>query len=77
MEIKLFETLKKAYESSSRRFNNFKEAIEKIKWDSTFEADGEIYFVKDGFSLTVENLDPFEEKRKPTAYFSDNSIITF
>ena len=39
--IKLFETLKEAYESSSRKFNNFKEAIEKINWDSTFEADGE------------------------------------
>lgn len=77
MEIKLFETLKEAYESSSRRFNNFKEAIEKIKWDSIFKADGEIYFVKDGFNLTVENLNPFEEKWKPTAYLPDNSMITF
>lgn len=77
MEIKLFEILKEAYETTSGKFNNFKEAIEKIQWDNTFTADGEIYFVKDGFTLTVENVDPFEEQWKPTAYFSDNSVVMF
>ena len=77
MEIKLYEMLKEAYETTSQKFNNFKEAIEKIQWDNTFAADGEIYFVKDGFTLTVENTNPFEEQWKPTAYFSDNSVIMF
>jgi hypothetical protein len=77
MEIKLFEMLKEAYETTSQKFNSFKEAIEKIQWDNTFVADGEIYFVKDGFTLTVENTNPFEEQWKPTAYFSDNAVIMF
>lgn len=77
MEIKLFDTLKLAYDRSTHNFNSFKNAIENINWDSTFRADGEIYFIKDRFTLTIENIDPFQERWKPTAYFSDNSIIEF
>lgn len=77
MEIKLFEKLKEAYDSSSIKYNNFLEVINKIDWDNKFEADGEIYFVKGKFTLTVENVNPFDEKWRPTVYFSDNSIIQF
>lgn len=77
MEMKLFESLKEAYEVTTQKFNAFKEAIESIVWDDSFEADGEIYFVKGGFTLTVENLNPFAEAWKPTAWFSDNGMIEF
>lgn len=77
MEIKLYDLLKNAYDKSTQNFNNFENAINSINWDNTFEADGEIYFVKDRFTLTVENIDPFKDMWKPTAYFSDNSIIQF
>lgn len=77
MEMKLFNTLKLAYDRSTHSFNSFKNAIEKINWDKTFRADGEIYFVKGRFTLTVENIDPFQEMWKPTVYFSDSSIIQF
>lgn len=76
-ELKLYETLKEAYETTSQKFNSFKEAIENIKWDQTFEADGEIYFILGGFTLTVENINPFQEKWKPTCFTSDNSILNF
>lgn len=77
MEMKLFNTLKLAYDRSTHSFNSFENAIEKINWDKTFRADGEIYFVKGRFTLTVENIDPFQEMWKPTVYFSDGSIIQF
>jgi hypothetical protein len=76
-ELKIYEMLKEAYETSSLKFNCFKEAISKIKWDNNFEADGEVYYILGGFTLTVENIDPFKEQWKPTCYFSDNSVISF
>ena len=76
-ELKLYEMLKEAYETTSQKFNRFKDAINKISWDQTFEADGETYFIKNGFTLTIQNIDPFKEDWKPTAYFEDGSIIQF
>jgi len=76
-ELKMYDTLKNAYEISTLKVNKFKEAIDKIKWDHNFEADGEIYFVKDKFTLTIENIDPFKERWSPTVFFSDNSMIQF
>ena len=76
-EIKLYEILKQGYEITNQKINRFKDAIDKIKWDQVFKADGEIYFVKDGFTLTIENIDPFKEQWKPTAYFTDGSVIQF
>ena len=76
-EAKLYEILKQGYETTNQKINRFKDAIDRIKWDKNFEADGEIYFVKDGFTLTIENIDPFKEQWKPMAYFSDGSVIQF
>lgn len=76
-EFKLFETLKEAYETTTKNCNRFLNKINSIKWDSVFTADCETYFVKGGFSLTVENINPFEEEWKPTAYFSDGSVLEF
>nr|DAT81710.1 MAG TPA: hypothetical protein [Caudoviricetes sp.] len=77
MELKLLERLKEAYETSSRNFNNFKEAIESVKWEHKFKADGEYYFIIGKLTITVENLDPFEEKWKPTAIFNDGYVVEF
>lgn len=77
MELKLFETLKEAYETSSRKFNNFKNVIESTQWDYTFDADGEHYFIKGNLTLTVQNLDPFQEVWKPTAIFKDGYVVEF
>ena len=76
-ELKLFEILKEAYETSTQNYNRFKETIESIKWSDTFEADGELYFCKGKFTLTIENIDPFKEAWKPMVTFSDHSMIEF
>ncbi len=67
-ELKLYEKLKEAYGSSSRMYNNFKELINKIKWDNTFIADNEHYFIKGDLTLTIENIDPFKEKWAPSVW---------
>lgn len=77
MEMKLFETLKDAYETTTHNFNAFAVAVKAVAWDNTFEADGEHYFVKGAFTLTAESLNPFEEAWPPTAFFSNNSIVEF
>lgn len=77
MEFTLFETLKEAYETSTLSLNRFKTAIDRIKWDTVFNADGETYYCKGGFSLTIENINPFKESWKPTCIFSDGSMIQF
>lgn len=76
-EFKLYETLKKAYETTTKQNNRFLIALNSVEWEKTFEADGETYYVKGGFTLTVENTNPFEEKWKPMAFFSDKSVIEF
>lgn len=77
-ELKIYETLKEAYETTTQLFNHFKNVVGSIKWDHIFEEDGETYFCfENGFTLTVENMNPFLESWKPTVYFSDNSVLTF
>ncbi len=77
MEFQLFESLKKAYETTTLNYNKFQAIIESVKWDNVFHADGEIYFCKDGFTLTIENINPFAEAWRPSVMFSDGSILTF
>ena len=76
--IELIEKLNRAYGTSTPANNRFEKAIKSIHWDSIFEADGEIYFVKDfgdkDLTLTVENLNPFKEKYKPTVMFGIEMI---
>ena len=75
--VDLYFKLREAYDSSTASWNRFKEAIDKIKWDKIFEADGETYFVLGRLSLTVENIDPFKAQWKPTIFTPDNSILEF
>lgn len=76
-ELKLYETLKEAWETSTQNYNRFEEVINSINWTDTYEADGEMYFCKGKFTLTVENVDPFKEAWKPEVMFSDHSMIEF
>ena len=62
----LIETLNTAYGASTPADNKFERVINSIKWDKTFEADGEKYFVLGDLTLTVEDLNPFNEIWKPT-----------
>lgn len=78
-ELKLFERLKEAYETSTRNYNSFEAAIMAVKWDETFYADEEYYFCKGDFIFTTPSLDPFEITKSwcPEAVFSDRSQIAF
>ena len=63
---KLVEKLNTAYETSTTTDNKFEKVINSIKWDKTFEADGEKYYIFGDLTLTVENLNPFKENWRPT-----------
>lgn len=76
-EFELFESLKEAYETTTQNCNRFLNRINAIEWDDVFKADGETYFKKGGFSLTVENTNPFKEAWKPTGFFSDGAVLEF
>lgn len=77
MEIQIFETIKEAYQTSTRNDNHFAAALESIKWDGHFVADGEHYFRKGDCTLVTESLDPFVATgwSRPSAYFADGSYI--
>lgn len=71
-DLQLYELLKDAYESTTKNYNRFKKVIESTKWDNTFTADGEHYFIKDNLTLTIENTDPFKEAWKPTVWIGSD-----
>lgn len=75
--LDLFYKLKNAYEVSTRNYNSFKQALESVKWDETFYADNEYYFIKGGFTFTTTSLDPFEVEWKPEALLDDGGLLTF
>ena len=65
----IIETLNTAYGTTTPADNKFEKAINSIKWEKTFEADGEKYFVLGDLTLTVEDLNPFNENWKPTVMY--------
>ena len=76
-ELNIFTKLKEAFETSTHNTNRFAEVLASIKWDSTYTADGERYFNLGGFTFTTPSLDPFNCPWECTAYFSDNSMLSF
>lgn len=76
-ELKIFEQLKEAYETTTPKYNRFSEKITSIKWEYTFYEDGEYYFRYGDMLFTAQSLNPFDEKWKPSAIFSDGSYIEF
>lgn len=71
MEWDIIAKLQRAYDSSTMSNNRFGKALEAIKWDHKFQADGETYYQAGGLTVTVQNPDPFKELWKP-AYMWDN-----
>ena len=76
-ELKIYERLKEAYETTTSSHNRFLEAIKNIKWDNSFIADNEYYYILGGMIFTTQSLNPFNEKWKPSIIFSDSSSIEF
>ena len=75
--LHLFETIKEAYETSTHNFNNFKNTLESIKWDSKYFADNEYYFNKGDFTFTTPSLDPFNMKWEASGIWDDGAVINF
>lgn len=76
-EYHIFEALKEAYETSTQNNNHFLHTLDLMNWDSRFQADGELYFTKGAFLFTTPSLDPFKMDWKPSAIFSDGSMLDF
>lgn len=72
-EMKMFNTIKKAYMETTHSDNSFESVVNSIIWDSKFIEDNEMYFSKGGFLLVVGNLNPFSESCKPHIIFEDGS----
>ena len=79
MTFDLFTNLKEAFNASTHNNNLFADLIGRIRWDDTFFADGEHYFVKGNMTFTTPSLNPFEITKNwmPSAIFSDGSYIEF
>lgn len=75
-EFKIIERLQNAYNATTMSCNKFANELNKIRWDKTFKADGELYFIKDKLVLTVENTNPFQEQWKPS-YIIDTYYNVF
>ena len=79
-ELRLYEELKEAYETTTHKVNRFLNKINSIKWDCSFTTSDEtIMYCLGDFSLEVYNSDgkpnPFTQFKKPDVMFSDNSIL--
>jgi hypothetical protein len=74
-EYSIFEALRKAFGESTLSDNKFEDELNKISWEDQFEADGEQYFIIGGFVLTTPSINPFICDWRPSALFSDGSLI--
>lgn len=75
IELQIFEELKEAYGATTPSNNRFEKKLLSIDWEDTFEADDEKYFVYGDMTFTVQSTNPFNEKWKPSALFTDGSYI--
>lgn len=75
--LDIFYKLKNAYGVSTHNHNAFAQALQSIKWESEFYADGEYYFIKGDLTFTTPSLNPFKMDWKPSALFADGSLIEF
>lgn len=68
--LNLHMKLQEAWETSTMNNNRFAPAVEAIDWDERFEADGELYFILDGYEFATQTLDPFgEHNANPCGWF--------
>jgi hypothetical protein len=71
----IYEKISNAYETSTPANNKFAKAIQSIKWEKTFEADGEFYFFTKGLTFTTPSLDPFNLDWKPSFLFANGTLM--
>lgn len=76
-QLAIYKRLKDSYEISTRNANHFEAAIKSIGWDAIFEADGEMYYSIDRFTLIIGSVNPFQGILKPSVIFSDGSMVSF
>lgn len=75
--LDIFYKLKNAYECTTRSNNLFEKALKSIKWENTFFADGEFYFIKGDLTFTTPSLDPFNMSWEASGIFRDGGVLTF
>lgn len=75
--LTIFENLKTAFECSTHSNNLFEKALKSIKWENTFFADDEYYFIKGDLTFTTPSLDPFNMDWEASGIFRDGSVLTF
>lgn len=73
--LDLFLKIKEAYETSTHNHNRFRELLNSVKWDNTFYAENEYYFLKDDMTFTTPSYDPFNIKWKASAMWDDGSVV--
>ncbi len=73
--LELFEKIKEAFETSTHNHNRFRELLNSVKWDNTFFADLEYYFIKGGLTFTTPSYDPFDMQWRPSAIFDDGTML--
>ena len=75
--LNIFYKLKNAFECSTQNNNLFEKALKSIKWDKTFFADNEYYFIKGDMTITTPSLNPFNMDWEVSAIFNDGAVLTF
>lgn len=77
----IFENLLEAWGTSTPNNNRFIKAVKNVKWEHTFEADGELYFCLSNMTLTTCSLNPFDKVIcKPSVIFTSEfgpTLINF
>lgn len=80
-ELKIFNALKEAWETSTRANNRFGAELACVcAWDAQYFADGSYCYDLGGFSFFTPDTDPFgacASDWPPFAIFSDGSHIQF
>lgn len=69
--LQVIDYITNAFEQSTRSRNLFADAIARVRWEQSFDADGERYYVHEsGLVFTTPSLDPFEVTRDWPAVFA-------
>lgn len=72
---RLMNEIREAFASSTRSCNRFAALLNRISWDETYEADGELCFIKGELSFSTESLDPFHKFFNKPSFIIGTSFI--
>ena len=73
----LINKITNAFNNSTLNNNLFEKVLNSVKWDRTYFADNEYYFVIGGCIFTTPSLNPFKITKtwRPSFLTSDGSLI--